>query len=243
MSEETISVASQDDIDKTVIADIARNKQPDKIEDVENKNSENIIDLNIINIKPHPEPNTEKNISELVESYNPSQAVIELDSKNKNIEKTIDWDKAQDIAFWYTDESKVRNLIGKTVKFNKKYNKIYYPDDPKDYVSRLSHTIILSMLNYGFIVENRPSSYVLDPKSRDLSVVSLAIISTAILNIYLSNFGHLDIVDVPYGFIMVPFGLLLTLIFVPSVLASIYLSILRISSVFSTFRKKYLRIE
>lgn len=241
MSKETISVTSQDDLDKTVIADIARNKQPDKIEDTENKNNENIINLNIINIKPHPEPNIEKDISELVESYDPSQAVIELDSKNENIEKTIDWNKAQDIAFWYTGESKVRNLIGETVKFNKKYNKIYSPDDPKDYVSRLSHTIMLSMLKRGLVVENRPSSYILDSKSRDLSVISLAIISTTALNIYLSNFGHLDIIDVPYGIIMVPFGFLLTFICVPSVIGSIYLSALRIRSGFSTFRRKYLR--
>lgn len=123
------------EIDETVIAQIADEYNTNDNKNISENEKENIIEGNIKEIKPLPNPDTDKDISNLIESYEPNEAVLKIEFANKVKEFNVSWNELKNISFWYTGSTEVPKLLGEVIEYDKVSKDIHYPNDVDDYIS------------------------------------------------------------------------------------------------------------
>lgn len=123
------------EIDETVIAQIADEYNTNDNKNISENEKENIIEGNIKEIKPLPNPDTDKDISNLIESYEPNEAVLKIEFANKVKEFNVSWNELKNISFWYTGSTEIPKLLGEVIKYDKVSKDIHYPNDVDDYIS------------------------------------------------------------------------------------------------------------
>lgn len=236
-----ISISDRDDLDNTVIADIAEEESnKTNIQEQENEENQSILDVTVTGVKPQPEPQETKNIDEIVDSYEAEKAVIHLESKNEDIVEKISWDKAKKIAYWYEDESKVSSLIGSKIKYDKHTNVILCPVDPRDYLNIISHLIVIKMIEKNVLIED-DTDYSLKFIYIDFSLILTCILSSISLHLYLDLFGNMAVSEVSYPVITGLTGIILGVVFSASLIFTIFSLGFKTKSVLSSFRQKFLR--
>lgn len=241
MSEELSLTADKNDIDKTIIADIADDERSEDIKSSSSSKEENDFARPVIrNIKPRPEPNEEIDINKLIESYNPDKAVLTLKFADKVIKKQVSWETAKKISYYYTGESEVRNLIGEKVSFDNSKEKICYADDPKDYISILSHNLSLILRKSRFF-EN--TELRLRKKYEDLSILYLAGFVNVTMYWGMANYGNSTLTELPYPILLTPLLTILVIVMFISNILSLEIMVRNVSNISSYIRSNYLRKE
>lgn len=236
MEQNQLSVSEQDDdLDKTIIADIVNNKRDDEKKSQETEEDDDIVNFKVSNIKPHPEPDQDKNITELVEgSYKPKRAIITLEYNNNEVTKRLSWENAKKISNWYTKESKVSHLMGENVSYDRRKDEILYPENQENKINCILYKIMVKILKLKMVQRDENRKLSLKQKYADISVFSTAVFGSWILYYCLSNFGGLEISSGPFTVFIYVLSLVLSVVAPFSVVYSGHIIHLRLKSMISS---------